>query len=183
MTPGSNRCPDIIACTSEIISHGISKRQWCAKIFFRGPSKTQRSKINPFRKSWVQTNDLQRLRKRDWTSSLLSLRVKCTQNDGEHGVWPNKCSWLELQQRKENTASILHSKRESPWLFIIKLTGGWLCVNSNPSASKSEESLYHNHSSSMSSWESNVNVGNIFKELSVNMVSTNHSKNENEEMI
>jgi len=34
-----------------------------------------------------------------------------------------------------------------------------------PSASKSEESLYHNHSSSMSSWESDVSVDNIFKEL------------------
>ena len=41
-----------------------------------------------------------------------------------------------------------------------------------PSASESEESLYHNHSSGTSSWESDVNVSDIFKELSVNMVST-----------
>ena len=39
-----------------------------------------------------------------------------------------------------------------------------------PSASESEGSLYYNHSSGTSSWESDVNVGNIFKELSVNIV-------------
>jgi len=51
------------------------------------------------------------------------------------------------------------------------------------SASESEESLYHNHSSSTSSWESDVSVGDIFKDLSVNMVSTSHQKNEDEEII
>jgi len=52
-----------------------------------------------------------------------------------------------------------------------------------PSASESEESLYHNHSSGTSSWESDVSVENIFKELSINMVSTSHRKDEDEEMI
>ena len=42
------------------------------------------------------------------------------------------------------------------------------------SASKSEESLYHYSSSGISSWESDVSVDNIFKELSVNIVSTSH---------
>jgi len=51
-----------------------------------------------------------------------------------------------------------------------------------PSTSESEESLYHDHSSGTSSWESDVSVGGIFKELSVNMVSTSHPK-EDEEMI
>ena len=50
-------------------------------------------------------------------------------------------------------------------------------------ASESKESLYHNHSSSTSSWESDVSVGDIFKDLSVNMVSTSHQKNEDEEII
>ena len=50
------------------------------------------------------------------------------------------------------------------------------------STSESEESLYHYRSSGTSSWESDVNVGNIFKELSVNMVSTSHPKNGDKEM-
>ena len=52
-----------------------------------------------------------------------------------------------------------------------------------PSASESEESLYHNYSSGTSSWESDVSVGNIFGELSVNMVSTSHLEDGDEEMI
>ena len=52
-----------------------------------------------------------------------------------------------------------------------------------PSASKSEGSLCHNHSSGTSSWESDVSVGNIFEELSVNMVSTSHLEDIDEEMI
>ena len=52
-----------------------------------------------------------------------------------------------------------------------------------PSASESEESLYHSHSSGISSWESDVSVDNIFKELSVNMISTSHLEDGDEEMI
>ena len=52
-----------------------------------------------------------------------------------------------------------------------------------PSASESEGSLYRNHSSGTSSWESDVNVGNIFREFSVTMVSTSHLEDGNEEMI
>ena len=52
-----------------------------------------------------------------------------------------------------------------------------------PSASESEESLYHNHSSGTSSWESDVSVGNLFGELSVYMVSTSHLEVGDEEMI
>jgi len=51
------------------------------------------------------------------------------------------------------------------------------------SASESEKSLYHNHLSGTSSWESDVSVSSIFKELSVNMVSTNHPEDGDEEMI
>jgi len=46
------------------------------------------------------------------------------------------------------------------------------------SASESEELLYHDHSSSTSSWESDVSIGDIFKGLSMNMVSTSHPKEE-----
>ena len=52
-----------------------------------------------------------------------------------------------------------------------------------PSASESEGALYHYHSSGTSSWESDVSVGNIFKDLSVNMVSTSHPEDGDEEMI
>ena len=46
-------------------------RQWRTRILLWGPSKTQRSKTDPFRKGRVQIDDLWRLRKRDWTSSIL----------------------------------------------------------------------------------------------------------------
>jgi len=52
-----------------------------------------------------------------------------------------------------------------------------------PSASEFEESLYHNYSSGTSSWESDVSIGNIFRELSVNMVSTSHLEDGDEEII
>ena len=51
------------------------------------------------------------------------------------------------------------------------------------SASESEELLYHDHSSGTSSWESDVGVGDIFKDLSMNMVSTSHPEDEDEKMI
>jgi len=52
-----------------------------------------------------------------------------------------------------------------------------------PSGSKYEELLYHDHSSSTSSWESEVSVGDIFENLSVNMVSNSHLEDEDEGMI
>jgi len=52
-----------------------------------------------------------------------------------------------------------------------------------PLASKFEGSLHHNHSLGMSLWESDVSVGNIFKELSIIMVSTSHPEDENEQII
>jgi len=48
---------------------------------------------------------------------------------------------------------------------------------------ESEKSLYHDHSLSTSSWESDVSLGTIFGNLSVNMVLTSHPKDEDEEMI
>jgi len=52
-----------------------------------------------------------------------------------------------------------------------------------PSASEFEESLCHNYSSCTSSWESDVSLDKIFRELSVNIVSTRHLEDRNEEMI
>ena len=67
--------------------------------------------------------------------------------------------------------------------IVTELGGGWAVSTPIPSASESEELLYHNHSPGTSSWESDVNVGNIFKDLLVNMVSTSHPEDEDEEMI
>ena len=60
------------------------------------------------------------------------------------------------------------------------------CLNSYvstpiPSGSESEESLYHDHLSDTSSWELDINVGAIFEDLSVNMDSTSHMENEDED--
>ena len=51
-----------------------------------------------------------------------------------------------------------------------------------PSDSESEESLRH-YSSGTSSWESDISVSDIFRELSVNIVSTSHLEGRDEEMI
>ena len=47
-----------------------------------------------------------------------------------------------------------------------------------PSGFESEESLYHDHSSGMSLWESDISVSTIFEDLSVNMVPTSHLEDE-----
>ena len=47
-----------------------------------------------------------------------------------------------------------------------------------PSDFEFEESVYHDHSPGTSSWELDVNVGAIFRNLSVNMVSTSHLEDE-----
>ena len=48
---------------------------------------------------------------------------------------------------------------------------------------KFEGSLYHDHSSDTPSWESDVSVGAIFENLSINMVSTSNVEDEDEEML
>ena len=50
-----------------------------------------------------------------------------------------------------------------------------------PLGFESEELLYHDHSSDTSSWESDISVGTIFKNLSVNIVSTSHMEDEDED--
>ena len=54
---------------------------------------------------------------------------------------------------------------------------------STPISSESEESLYHNYSSGTSSWESDVSIGNLFRELLVNVDSTSHLEDGDDEMI
>ena len=71
-----------------------------------------------------------------------------------------------LAKKEEHCFDSLFQKGK-PLIIIIKLTKG-LGYVSTPisSASESEEPLYYDHSSGSSSWESDVSVGNIFKEIS-----------------
>ena len=50
-------------------------------------------------------------------------------------------------------------------------------VSSDPD---SEKEAYHDSSSATSSWDSDISVGNIFRSLSVNMVSTSHLEDDGE---
>jgi len=52
-----------------------------------------------------------------------------------------------------------------------------------PSASESEKLLYHDYSSGTSSWDSNVSISNLFRELSVYMISASQLEDRGEEMI
>jgi len=46
---------------------------------------------------------------------------------------------------------------------------------------KSEEEVYHDGSSATSSWDSNISIGDIFKNLLVNMVSISHLEDDGED--
>jgi len=84
-------------------------------------------------------------------------------------------------------------RRTLHWSFVPKVktldyyhrTRRGLGFVSTPisSPSESEESLYHDYSSDTSSYESDVSIGNLFGELSVNMISTNHLEDRDEETI
>ena len=50
-----------------------------------------------------------------------------------------------------------------------------------PSGFESEESLYQDHSSGMSLWESDINIDTMFENLSANMVSISHLEDEDED--
>jgi len=51
-------------------------------------------------------------------------------------------------------------------------------VSSDP---ESEKEVYHGSSSKTSSWDSDVSVSDIYKSLSVNIVSTSHSEDDGED--
>ena len=126
-------------------SHGISNHQWWARIFLWGPSKTQRPKIDPFRKSRVQTNDLWRLRKWDWTSSVLSLRVKCTQMMENMRYDLTSGPGLNFSKRRRTLLQSFIPKGKSPDYYHQTHRGLGYMSAPISSASESEELLYHNH--------------------------------------
>ena len=178
-----NRCLDIIASTSEIISYGVRKYQWCARIFLWGPRVTQRSKINPFQKNRVQTSDSRRLKKWDWTSRILHYEPNVLRMMENMGYDLMKKSGLNFGIERRTLLRSFISKGKAPDYYHKTWRGLGYISTPIPSTSESEESLYYDHSSGTSSWESNVSVSSIFKELSMNMVSTSHPEEENEEMI
>jgi len=63
-----------------------------------------------------------------------------------------------------NTTSIFHSKRKAPDYYQKTQRGLDMCQH------QSQQSIYHDHLSGTSSWESDVTIGTIFKNLSVNIV-------------
>ena len=150
MTLIGNRCRDIIACTGEIISHSISKRQWCARSLLRGPSKTQRSKIDLFRKSRVQTNDSWRIKKRDWTPSVLSLRAKCTKMMENMGYDLASGPSLNFGKGRRTLLWSFIPKGKAPDYYQQTRMGLGYVSTPIPSAFEFEESLYHDHSSGTS---------------------------------
>ena len=85
--------------------------------------------------------------------------------------------------KKEEHYYNLSFRKGKPLIIIIELAGVWAMCQLHFRQSESEESLYHNHSSGTSSWESDVSVGNLFREFSVNMVSTSHLEGGDEETI
>ena len=85
--------------------------------------------------------------------------------------------------KKEEHYFDLSFRKGSPWLLPSNSQGFGLYVNSNSVSLWVWKSLYHNHSSGASSWESDISVGNLFEELSVNMVSTSHLEDGDEETI
>jgi len=103
----------------------------------------------------------------------------------------NRLSYMSISRsakrcRSRTRRTLLQSfipKGKAPDYFYQTLRGLGYVSTLILSASESEGSLHHNHSSGKSSWESDVNVGNILKELSVNMVSISHLKDGYEEII
>jgi len=161
---------------------------WCAKISAMCKDFSLRSQRNTkvknqfFSGNWVWTSDSRRLGKWGWTSAILSLRAECAQNDREYGMWLDEEVWLKLRQRRQTLFRSFVPKRKAHDYCHKTQRGLGYISTPIPLTSESEDSLNYDHSLGTSSWESDVSVGGVFKELSVNMASTSHPE-EDEEMI
>jgi len=80
-----------------------------------------------------------------------------------------------------NIALIFYLKRECPNYYHQTRRGLGYVPTPIPLGSESKESLYHDQSSGTLSWELDISVGTIFEDFSMNMVSTSHLKDENED--
>ena len=72
-------------------------------------------------------------------------------------------AWTSVKEG-EHCFNPSFQKGKAP-IIIIELTWGWAISTPILLVSESEESLYHNHLSGTSSWESDVSVNNIFKDF------------------
>jgi len=74
----------------------------------------------------------------------------------------------------------LYRKAKNP-ITAIRPEGDsvmYLPISSDP---KSKKEVYHDSSSAMSSWDSDVSISDIFRSLSVNMVSTSPFEDDGED--
>jgi len=99
------------------------------------------------------------------------------------GYDPTSGLGLNFGKERQTPLRSFILKRKAPDYYHQTRRGLVYVSTLTPSASESEGLLYHNHSSGMSSWESDVSVGNIFKDPSVNMVSASHPEDGDEQMI
>ena len=80
-----------------------------------------------------------------------------------------------------NTTSFVCTERQRPDYYQkTRRKLGYIStpVSSNP---KSEKEVDHDSSLATSPWDSDVSIGNIFRSLSVNMVSSSHVEDDGED--
>ena len=82
--------------------------------------------------------------------------------------------------KRTSTTSIICTKRLSfDYYHKTQRELGYVTTPVS-SDSESEEEVYHDSSSTTSSWDSDVNISDIFGSLSVNMVLISHLKDDGE---
>lgn len=112
-------------------------------------------------------------------SKILHLRPENALDNGEHGLWLKEKSQLKSRGGVRTLLPPFVQKRKNVGYYHeTKKALGY--VTSTQSDSNSVESVYHDHSSSTSSWESDVGVGAVFKSLFVDMVLTSHLEDDKE---
>jgi len=77
------------------------------------------------------------------------------------------CPDLNFDKRRWTLLRPLVPRGKTPEYYHRTRRGLGYVSTPIPSASESDESLYHDHSSCTSSWESDVSVDDIFKNLSI----------------
>jgi len=87
----------------------------------------------------------------------------------------SKRKWALLHSFVPKGKDFDYYHRTRRWLGFVSIL-----VSSD---SESEEEVYHDSLSTISSWDSNVSVGVIFESLSVNMVSASHLEDDGKDII
>jgi len=92
-----------------------------------------------------------------------------------------KKSGLNFDKEKQALFCSFVPKDKDPNYYQKTRRGLGYVTTSVSSDSESAKEVYHDSSSVTSSWDSDVSIGDIFGSLSVNMASTNHLKDEEED--